>query len=184
VGEHGRSLAELLVVLAIIGIMAGAAMPSMLPLIERARAAKAINTLMGAVQFTRQSAVMFGAPVTLCASSDGVSCGRNWQEGAIAFIDLGRAGRVDREDRVLRRFGPFAKGVSIRWRSFGNRPYLQITPRGFTHHQPGHFQYCPPSADPRLARQIIVNWQGRARMARDRDGDGIRENARGKPLEC
>ncbi len=170
--------------LAIVGIMMSTAMPSMLELIERTRATSTINALMGAIQFTRHSAVMFRSPVTLCPSSDGASCGRNWQHGAIAFVDYGRAGRVDSTDRVLRRFGPFPKGAQIRWRSFGNRRYLQMTPRGFTRHQPGHFQYCPPSADPRLARQIIVNWQGRARMAPDRNGDGIREDARRRPLRC
>ncbi len=171
-------------VLGIVGIMAATAMPSMLEVIERTRATSTINALMGAIQFTRHSAVTFGSPVTLCPSSDGTSCARNWQHGAIVFVDFGRAGRVDSTDRVLRRFGPFPKGATIRWRSFGNRRYLQMTPRGFTRHQPGHFQYCPPTADPRFARQVIVNWQGRARMAPDRNGDGIREDARGRPLRC
>lgn len=170
--------------LGIVAIMAATAMPSMLELIERTRATSTINALMGAIQFTRHSAVTFGSPVTLCPSSDGTSCARNWQHGAIVFVDFGRAGRVDSTDRVLRRFGPFPKGATIRWRSFGNRRYLQMTPRGFTRHQPGHFQYCPPTADPRFARQVIVNWQGRARMAPDRNGDGIREDARGRPLRC
>ena len=183
-GEHGRTLTEVLGVLAIIGIMLASSMPSVTELVERARAASTINALMGAVQFTRHSAVMLQSPVTLCPSDDGSSCGRDWQLGAIAFVDRGRAGRVDTSDRVLRRFGPFPKGARIRWRSFGNRRYLQITPLGFTRHQPGHIQYCPPTANPRFARQVIVNWQGRARMAPDTNGDGIREDARGRPLVC
>lgn len=180
---RGRTLIELIGVLAIIGIMA-AGVPLMSDLVNRARAAATINALMGAVQFTRESAVMFGAPVTLCASSDGRACGGPWQRGAIAFIDRGRRGQVDGSDHVLRRFGPFPAGARIQWRSFRNRPYLQMTPRGFTRQQPGHIQYCPPGGEARLARQIIINWQGRARMAGDTDGDGIREDAHGQPLEC
>ncbi len=183
-GEHGRTLTEVLAVLAIIGVMLASTMPSMTELIEHARATSTINALMGAIQFTRHSAVMLRSRVTLCPSADGVSCGRDWQLGAIAFVDRELAGRVDSSDRVLRRFGPFPEGSKIRWRSFGNRRYLQFTPRGYTRHQPGHLQYCPANANPRFARQVIVNWQGRARMAPDRNGDGIREDARRRPLKC
>ncbi|MCZ6868445.1 MAG: prepilin-type N-terminal cleavage/methylation domain-containing protein, partial [Gammaproteobacteria bacterium] len=68
--RQGSTLTELVAVLAIVGIMMSTAMPSMLSLYERSRAVATINALMGAVQFTRHSAVTFGSPATLCPSSD------------------------------------------------------------------------------------------------------------------
>ena len=59
-----------------------------------------------------------------------------------------------------------------------------IRPSGLTDWQNGNFLYCPQGGDPRFARQIVINAQARVRHARDSDGDGIVEDARGRPVTC
>ena len=76
------------------------------------------------------------------------------------------------------------EGERFYWRSFRNRSYLMIRPSGLTDWQNGNFLYCPESGDPRLARQIVINAQARVRHARDSDGDGIVEDARGRAVVC
>lgn len=182
----GFSLIELMLTLGIVVVVAGLAGPSFSTLVNQHRATAALNAMLGAVHLARGSAITRGAIVTLCPSRDGEDCAaRNlWHEGAIVFTDLNANGRVDTGDVVLRGFSGFEDGARIYWRSFRNKSFLQLTATGLTNWQNGHFLYCPADRDPRLARQVILNAQARTRTARDVDGDGIAEDARGRPLTC
>jgi type IV fimbrial biogenesis protein FimT len=185
---RGTSLTELIAVLAVGLVVAGLALPSMAQLHQRHRTTSAMNQLIGAVQFARHSAVTHRSVVTLCPSGDGVDCaGRDeWHLGAIVFLDGDANGRRDAGDLLLRVFPALPAGARVYWRSFRNRSYLQMMPNGFTHWQNGNFLYCPQGAllDPTLARSIIVNAQGRVRVAHDQSGDGIAQDAQGRPLAC
>jgi type IV fimbrial biogenesis protein FimT len=57
-------------------------------------------------------------------------------------------------------------------------------PRGYTAWQNGNFLYCAAGGAATEARMVIVNPQGRLRIARDRNGDGIVEDAAGRPVSC
>ena len=120
------------------------------------------------------------------ATRSGDACGRrsDWHQGGWIFADANSNARIDEGERVYGALPPLRKGSSLRWRSFRNRGYLRFRANGLTDWQNGHFQYCPPGGDPRHARQVILNAQGRARLAPDTDGDGIAEDADGRPLAC
>lgn len=181
----GITIVELLVALAIAAVLLGVAAPSMSAFVKRQRATAALNQIIGAVQFTRNAAVTHRATTTLCPGAGG-TCGRrnDWHLGATAFADRNRDGQRSADEPVLREFPRFEAGERLYWRSFRNRSYLQITSRGLTNWQNGHFLYCPPDGDAQFARSIIINAQGRVRPARDLDGDGIAEDARGRDLVC
>ena len=114
------------------------------------------------------------------------SCGRRntWHNGALVFLDRNANGRFDGSDALLRRMPRLREGDRFYWRSFRNRSYLMIRPSGLTDWQNGNLLYCPESGDPRFARQIVINAQARVRHARDSDGDGIVEDAKGRAVEC
>ncbi len=113
-------------------------------------------------------------------------CGRRntWHNGALVFLDRNANGRFDGSDTLLRRMPRLREGDRFYWRSFRNRSYLMIRPSGLTDWQNGNLLYCPESGDPRFARQIVINAQARVRHARDSDGDGIVEDAKGRAVEC
>ena len=113
-------------------------------------------------------------------------CGRRntWHNGALVFLDRNANGRFDGSDVLLRRIPRLGEGERFYWRSFRNRSYLMIRPSGLTDWQNGNLLYCPASGDPRFARQIVINAQGRVRHARDSDGDGIVEDAQGRAVDC
>ncbi len=182
---RGFSLIELLVTLAISGLLVTTALPGMLNLIRDFRATAAINGMIGQVKLARSAALSAHRTVTLCPGK-GPRCGaaNSWHEGSMLFIDGNRNGRFDGNDRLLRRFPALENNGRITWRSFRNRKYLSINGRGLTAWQNGSFRYCPDNGDARFARQAIINAQARVRHAQDSDGDGIREDPNGRPLRC
>ncbi len=183
--NRGLSLIELLTTLAVASILSTVALPSMITLVRDYRATAAINGIIGQVQYTRSTAITARRTVTLCPGLP-PNCGSrdSWHLGSFVFIDYNQNGRRDSADQVLRAFGPSAKEGEIVWRSFRNRKSLSINGTGLTNWQNGSFRYCPENRDSRLARQAILNAQGRVRHARDQDGDGIREDAQGRPISC
>ena len=183
--KSGFSLAELMVTLATAGVLMGIAIPEFSALAAGQRASARINTVAAAIQTARHLAIQHNRAVTLCPGQ-GPACGErdHWHEGMLIFADSDRDLRVDDGEFVGARIPKLDPGETIRWRSFGNLKFLRFLGTGVTDWQPGNFQYCPADGDPRYARQLIINAQGRVRHATDRDGDGIREDARGRPLEC
>ena len=185
IGALGASLLELLVAVAVIGALAGASLPFFADLAADLRAASRMNALLGAVRTARHLAISRNVAVTLCPGQ-GPRCLRanQWHQGATVFVDADRDRRVDAGEFVALRLPRMNQGERIRWRAFKNRSYLLIRASGLTDWQNGSFQYCPADRNPRFARQIILNAQGRARRAPDSNGDGVREDAQGRPLAC
>lgn len=180
----GMTLLEAIVAMALLSLLLAAAAPSLSGIIEQRRGDEVIRLLREAIELTRVTAIDSGGLATLCRSSAGASCGGRWEEGMIVFVD-DDGNRVPDTAGALERVFRFPPPTgSIRWRSFGNRQYLQMTPMGFTRNQNGNFTWCPENGDVRLARQLIVNAAGRMREALDDDGDGVREGANGRPIVC
>lgn len=180
----GWTLIELLIVLAIASILMGLMVPSFSDLVRRNQAATAINWIVGAIRFSRHSAVTHGTMVTICPSTDGLACGGKWHDGTIVFTDANADSIVNGHDEILKRFDFPVDGGTLTWRAFGNRQYLQLTSMGYTNYMNGNFTYCSENRDPRYARQIVINMPGRVRKAYDTNNDGIIEDYRGRPLRC
>ncbi|MFW6092463.1 MAG: GspH/FimT family pseudopilin [Pseudomonadota bacterium] len=183
--QRGVTLVELMVTLAVAAVLMALALPAFDALLDRERGTAALNQIIGAVRLGRTEAIIRGRPVTLCPAADGACLGRDqWHRGALVFTDDAADGEVGPEDTVLTALPPLRQGERVYWRSFRNRTYLRFQPRGYTAWQNGSFLYCPPDADVRRARMVIVNAQGRVRVAADADGDGVAEDAAGRALVC
>jgi type IV fimbrial biogenesis protein FimT len=180
----GFTLIELLVVIALSSILLGLGLPAFDTMIERNRATTVVNWLVGSIVFSRNSALLRHTMVTLCPSTDGATCGGAWQDGSIAFTDHNADRQINGRDILLKRFISPTQGGNIRWRSFRNRRYLQMTSSGMTNYQNGNFVYCSEDRNPRFSRQIVINIPGRPRVTHDRDSDGLIEDRYGRPLRC
>lgn len=180
----GLTLFELLFTLLMLSLLLGIALPDFTDLLEKKRSDNNIRTLMTALELARTSAIVNNSLVTLCRSNNGQTCGGQWKDGILVFVDYDGDRKIEQQDRIVRYMTFPGLHGELYWRAFQNRQYLQITAQGFTRYQNGNFTFCPDSGDPRHARQIILNRTGRFRQAGDSDGDGIREDSRGRPLRC
>ena len=181
---HGLTIVELVAVLAIITIMTSLAMPSMTRIHSRSKATTGVNWIIGAVNFTRHSAINLRVTATLCPSTgEPLKCKGKWHDGVIIFADHNSDAKFNGKDFLIERIRPNFDGT-LTWRAFRNRQYLQITQMGHTNYQNGNFVYCSSDKDPLFARQIVINVQGRARVVHTRNPEGFIIDRKGKLLRC
>jgi type IV fimbrial biogenesis protein FimT len=100
----GFTMMELVMVIAIAGLLAAIGIPSFKYVTASNRIATELNALVGDLQFARSEAVKEGLPVTVCASTDGISCANSstWNTGWIVFADSNGNKAVDANETVLR----------------------------------------------------------------------------------
>ncbi len=181
---RAMTLIELVICLAIASVLMIGVLPAFSNIVERSGSSTVVNWLIGTVNYTRHAAISYNSLVTLCPSRDGKQCGGKWHEGTIVFTDANGNRKIDSNDTFLERFSFPLDSGSVRWRAFQNKQYLQMTGEGYTNYQNGNFVYCASNGDLSLARQLVINIQGRARRSIDIDGDGIVEDRLGKDLNC
>ena len=92
--KRGFTLYELLLTLALVTIIGGLAVPSFAKIVANGRLRTEVNALFDAIHLARKESIMRRSVVSLCPSSDGVSCrpGLDWSSGWIMFNN------VDRDD--------------------------------------------------------------------------------------
>lgn len=85
----GFTLIELVITIAILGILLAWAIPNISVFIKNARISSVTTELMGDINLARQEAQRRGRPVTICATSDGLNClgsTPDWMNGWIIQI--------------------------------------------------------------------------------------------------
>lgn len=84
---HGFTLLELMVTVAVAGVIFTLGVPSFVDMVRNNRAATNVNELLTAFSIARSEAIRRGWNVTVCRSSDGATCGGDWADGWIVFRD-------------------------------------------------------------------------------------------------
>lgn len=181
---NGFQLIELMVSLAIVSSLISLSMPSYKDLIIRQYTRVEVNKWLLAFNFARQTAITSGNIVTVCPSDDGLSCGRNWQSGAIVFIDLNRDHIKDANELLLQTVESVNQQQRVSWRAFQNRPYVQFQKNGFTWAQNGTLRICNDDPSLKYNRALIVTRSGRIRQSTDSNNDGFEEDASGNKISC
>jgi len=99
----GFTLMELMFTVLIVAILLAVAVPSFRQFTRNNRVTAAQNDLVTSLTLARSEALRRNRPVSVCASTDGSSCGdeTDWGSGWIAFTDRGTAGTLDGDDEVL-----------------------------------------------------------------------------------
>ena len=124
--QRGFTLIETLVVIAIVAILLGIAVPSYKYITNSYRMTGEVNGLLGDAQFARSEAIKEGNQVILCSSTNGTSCAgvTTWQLGWIVCVDLNNDGNCDAGDPVLRTQATFGQYRHLRVRQ-RHRHHLQ-----------------------------------------------------------
>ena len=101
--RNGFTLIELIVTIAVAGILLALAAPSFQSLLISNRITAQTNDLVSDLAFARSEAIKRGVTVTACFANTPTTCGAgiNWTAGWIVFVDTGTAGDAT-GDTILR----------------------------------------------------------------------------------
>ena len=110
--QVGFTLLELMVVLAIAGILMAVGIPAMGNFLRNGRITAAANDVMAALHFTRSEAIKRRQPVTLCTSNDTINADGSQNDdptcaasdeltGWFSFVDLNQSGTREAGEAVL-----------------------------------------------------------------------------------
>jgi len=160
-------LIELMVAIALTGLLLSMAVPAMGIFVSNARQTGTINDFVSSLHVARSTAITTNSRVTLCASSSGNDCEAvAWDQGWIVFRDADSDQTVDGDEAVLASSAA-VDGISIQSGEFGN--FLMYRPTGRVMNasingNSGQFTVCDDrGAD--HAKVMIIELSGRPRTS-------------------
>lgn len=160
--QPGFTLLELMVTLAVLGIIAAIAFPSMSTLINNNRLAAATSELAAGLQLARSEAIRRNARIEVCSTSDGETCASDddWAHWVVLGAD-----RETNEIIVLRDFQT-PNGVDL----VGPSTSIVFRPSGLLERESA-LVVCAPKAHPEEnRREVTVMVSGRVAVSKTAGG--------------
>ncbi len=145
--QHALSLIELLVALALLGILLAFAAPSFGKLLQDSRDEALRNLLLGQLQQARVQAVMTNRQHWLCGSSDGTTCNGDWANHWL--LVTANASKTLQQQQL-----PTGNGLC--WRGFNKD--IRFQPNGTSPVSNGRFGLCRGG---KAVWALTINRQGR-----------------------
>jgi type IV fimbrial biogenesis protein FimT len=195
---QGFSLFELMIVVALAGIILGLGAPSFREFSRNARLTGVGNDFLGALLLARTEAIKRQQPVSLCASNNPdaavPACSNGTYTGWIVFEDRDNNCARDNAEVLLRTQGPL--NAQVKTSATGS--CMPFAPTGFLRPQADdpddHVQrvlFCDdrginalPGGNQSAARGITVTPTGRARILRDVDTDDADMDLKKWTISC
>ncbi|TAN05472.1 MAG: prepilin-type N-terminal cleavage/methylation domain-containing protein [Rhodanobacteraceae bacterium] len=159
---RGFTLTELLITLAIAGILAMIGAPAMGSLLARTRNSSIESAISHSLRHARAAAVMHNARVLVCPSRDGRRCqpDGDWQHGWIVARDADHDGQPDAGVPVIATQAAMPTGARV-VTSTGRRKVV-FHPNGSAAGSNATFTIC--HARLREGKSVIVSNTGRVRL--------------------
>ena len=161
--NHGFTLMELLVTMAIAAILVSMAVPSFQAFFSRNRIATVTNDFMSSINFARSEAVKGGAITTMCMMSTSLvntcsTTNTGWSNGWIIWVDRNGDSTMQASE-LLRSHGPINAGnVAIG----GTQIAFSFAGQGALTTTTDTFNICTPT-DLKLSNSITIAPSGQLR---------------------
>ncbi|MBT9614271.1 MAG: GspH/FimT family pseudopilin [Burkholderiales bacterium] len=130
---RGFTLIELVMSIAIVGILLTVGIPSFIALITNNRIVSQTNDFVSDLAHARAEAVRRNSRVTICRSNTGTSCvpSSSWRDGWIVFTDPSGFGTLAGSETILRVHSAMPTGMTLAVSGFENSgDFLQFLPSG------------------------------------------------------
>lgn len=116
--RNGFTLIELMVAIAVMGLLLSVAVPSFEQVMADSRRTSDVNELLLSLNLARSEALKRGSHVTICKSLDGASCAATttpWNKGWIVFVNNGSAnvGTVEAGEEILLAKSQLKKNIVV-----------------------------------------------------------------------
>jgi len=163
---RGYTLIDLLIALAISGVLLSLAVPTLGGMLAKWHRDNATRAIVDHLQLARASAIKSTRRVIMCNSIDGTQCAeaaqREWSSGWLVFQDDNANRVLDADDTVIAVTGPLPGITSLR-SSNGVRQFV-FMPSGLMASGMSSLVVEPRTGNP---IRIIVNRIGRLRLSED-----------------
>lgn len=182
--HSGFTLVELMITMAIVGILLVVGVPSLKTFMQGNQLIAASNELVSALHVARSEAIKLNSRVSICESSDGTSCTTtgDWSNGWIVFVDangdlvnIGAPCAALNNDCLLRIHGAFAdsqlsvSGIDANKNAITS---FTFTARGMPKDtvgisQSGAFSVCSFDSSNTVigSRAVVLSLSGRVRVS-------------------
>ena len=179
--QRGFTLIELLIVMIVIAIVSLFASNLLQPLAIRSHFRSTTLSLEHIISQSRNQAISLTARVIICPSNDDRNCHNNWNDSLISFIDRNANNRRDSHELIsFRHYNPDTPASDISYTR--QVRFLRFDATGRVNSN-GSFHICPTGNNDQ-AQVLVINRQGRVRITRDTNNDGIVEDANGSNVSC
>jgi type IV fimbrial biogenesis protein FimT len=177
----GFTMIELMVTIAIAGILTAVAIPSFNNFITSTRVDSEISELYRLLLTARNTAINTGQNVTVCPLNTSNTCSANWQGQISVFTNTANNTTYDAVNETLVKV---KDGVQTGDLLQYSQSSIIYTPAGrLTNNTSDTFSYCPKNnAD--MSRGIDVTISGRVYSTSDNDKDGKDETRNGSEIIC
>ncbi len=176
----GITLIELLCILSCSLIVLGIGAPALDQFIERAHNKNIILKWQQLLQFSREQAINYKKPVTLCPLNAALRCHMAWNDNITLFLDTNNNRQLDSNERIL-----FTQEGNTHSRALlsHNNSAISFNADGFSAFATGSLGYCFKKKQT-IAAVFIIARTGRIRRGTDSNQDGIPETASGANVPC
>ena len=164
------TLIEMMVAIAVMGVLLALAAPSFTETIRKNRIESAAQGFLNALNFARTEAIRRGVAVTVRKS------GSQWENGYLAFVDLNKDGVQNSGEEQLRTWQALPSGYTLRTNSSNFTNFVRYNARGEVDNNSvgGYFIVCYGSQT-KGAKAVVIT-RMRPVMAADTNNNGIPES--------